>query len=392
MKRKYLIFCAAGVISIPIWMWGAWLLTPKKKMVLAIINKTEATPKSRQHLALTWLLNNEKYTKTRKKLYDLRSDYFGFYPSGDASYKIKGMERFSSGQLDQLSNDCDGAYYVDTYGVYGSDLAEEGSGSRKKTGLIYGGLSAQDMNFLRRLKSRNKLIIAEFNTLEAPTGVNIRKEFENEFGLRWSGWTCKYFESLDPTENKELPHWLVTNYKVRNKGKWPFKKDGLAFVDSIGGVVILEDFIHLNNPVPNIQTPKEQQKQLHLPESIKFPFWFDIIIPDTTRNKVLAGININLTEKGKNLLVVNQIPLQIPAIIGHQGSDYQFYYFSGSFCSTNTLSESSSHFKWISEFKSFLYNEDDTLEPTSFFWNFYRPLMATVLQNYYRKISAKRRK
>ncbi|MCW3111899.1 MAG: hypothetical protein JWR18_295 [Segetibacter sp.] len=386
MKRKYILFFMAGIVSIPFWLWGAWLLTPKKKMVLAIIDKTESIKKGRQHMGLTWVLNNEKYTKTHRKLYDVSTDYFGFYPKGKSEFKIRGLERFSSLQLDQLSEDCDVAYYADTYGVYNSDLEEQNNSINKGTGIIYGGMTQHDIDFLQKIKSKKKLIISEYNILESPTSPAIRKQFENTFGLTSSGWTCRYFDSFDPSENKDLPSWIINNYKVRHGGDWPFKEAGLAFVNSTGEIVILEDLVHLNNPLPNISVTPSERNSFHVPDNVKFPFWFDIVIPDTSINKVAATFNIGLNEKGTDELNKHNIPLSIPAIIMHDKSDYQFYYFAGSFCSTNTLSISSSRFKWISAFKRFLYNEDDTLESTSFFWKFYRPLIETILNNYYKKM------
>lgn len=391
-RKKYIFFFIATIVSIPFWLWGAWLLTPKKKMVLAIVDKTESEQKGRQHMALTWVLNNEKYTKTSQKLYDVSTDYFGFYPKEKSEFKIRGLERFSAPQLDQLSEDCDVTYYVDTYGVYNSDLKEQNNRINKGTGIIYGGMTEQDIEFLQKMKSKKKLIISEYNILETPTSPAIRKQFENTFGLTWSGWTCRYFDSFDPSKNSGLPGWIINNYKVRHGGDWPFKKSGLAFIHHTGEIVILEDLVHSNNPLPNITLTPSGKNSLRLPDYVKFPFWFDIVIPDTSINEVAATFDIGVNEKGIDELNKHNIPLSIPAVIMHNKKDYQFYYFAGSFCSTNTLSISSSHFKWISAFKGFLYNEDETFESTSFFWKFYRPLMETILENYYKTMLAYRGK
>ncbi|MDQ6813585.1 MAG: hypothetical protein M3040_07615 [Bacteroidota bacterium] len=391
MKKKYFIFFAACLGSVPFLFWGAWLVTPKKKLVVAIVDKTEFERSGRQHLGLTWVLNNEKYSKTHKKLYDAATDYFGFYPKGKSEYKIKGLERFSSAQLEALSNDCDATYYVDSYGVYHSDLRVDNA-INKGTGIIYGGMSQNDIDFLKKIKNRHKLIISEFNILEAPTPPAIRKQFETEFGLTWSGWACRYFDSFDPSENKEIPRWLINSYKVKNGGNWPFKKAGLAFVNAAGNVVILEDMVDLKDPLPFIITNKSTHNRSELPENIKFPFWFDIVTPDTAINKVAATFNLDLTDNGKSQLIKNGIPLSMPAIIQHEGSDYQFYYFAGNFCAINTLGISSSHYKWISAFKNFLYNTDDTMESTSFFWEFYKPLMTGIFEKYYAKTSGQRGK
>jgi hypothetical protein len=235
-------------------------------------------------------------------------------------------------------------------------------------------------------------VISEYSILESPTAPEIRKQFETLFGLTWSGWTCRYFESFDSSKNHELPSWLVNNYKVRNAGQWPFKKSGLAFVSSLGEIVILEELVHLDNPLPFISIAKGKQINFQVQDKVKFAFWFDIVVPDTSINKVVANFDIGFTQKGRDELTKHNIPVNIPAVISHQGNDYQFYYFSGSFCSTNTLSASSSHYKWIAGFKHFFYNEDETVESSSFFWTFYRPLMATILGNYYKKMSTYRGK
>jgi hypothetical protein len=295
MKRKYFAFAIAGIVSIPLWLWGAWVLTPKRKLVVAIIDKTEFEKKGRQHMALTWVLNNERYSKTRNKLYDVSNDYYGFYPQEKSAYKIKGLERFSSPQLEQLSNDCDVAYLVDTYGVYNSDLPQNNNSINKGTGIVYGGMSQQDIDFLKKVKNKKKLIISEHNILGSPTPPAVRKQFEEMFALNWSGWIARYFDSFDAAENKDLPVWLVNNYKVRNGGKWPFTKAGIAFINELGDVVVLEDVEDLNNPVPFIKATPYAQATLHLPEYIKFPFWLLRLIrwwlPSISATQKKADVN-----------------------------------------------------------------------------------------------------
>jgi hypothetical protein len=386
MLRKYIILSALAIASVPFWLWGAWLATPKKKMVVAIVDKSEYQKEGREHMSLTWVLNNERYTKTHKKEYSISGDYFGFHPKKKSEYKINGLERFSSMQLDQLSNDCDIAYYADTYGVYTHNLQNQKS-STNNPEIVYGGMSQQDINFLKRVKSRKKLIISEYSLLQPPTSTDIRRQYENMFGLKWSGWACKYFYSLDTLENKEIPSWIVDGYKARNSGKWPFKNAGLTFVGSSNEVVILEDYKHLNDALPYIRREPDAPKYIDLTDDIKFPFWFDIVIADTTINAVAARFDIDLTNEGKEELMRHQIPLFAPAVTTYKGKDYRFYYFSGSFSSLNKLSISSSHFKWVSAFKTFLYNEDDALESASFFWNFYRPLLTSILRHHYQNNS-----
>src|SRR6185312_12424930 len=104
------------------------------------------------------------------------NDYFGFFPKDDEKFKAKGLERFSSEQLKQLSNDADLTYFTDTYGVYKSDWYTQKNETGQK-GILYGGMSAQDVEFLQDMKNRHKLIITEFNTIGSPTNADNRNKF-----------------------------------------------------------------------------------------------------------------------------------------------------------------------------------------------------------------------
>ena len=368
----------ALVILIPFWMWLAWLLTPKTKLVAAIVDKTVLTNDGQEHISFTWILNHQRYTKTSTKPYRISEDYYGFFPMDQEQFRLKGLERFSSEQLVKLSNDADLVYLTDTYGIYRNEWSKQGSNT-ERSGLIYGGMSQQDIDFLRLMKAKKKLIISEFNVIGSPTPMPVRNDFEKLFSLRWTGWTGRYFENLDTTKNTELPRWLISNYKRDNNNQWPFSKSGIAFVSDNDRVVILEDSTHLSNAVPHIVSSQEGQERFGLPERIKYTFWFDVIVPDPKINKQLARFDISANSSGRALLNKHNIPLHFPAVLTHDQSDYKFYYFSGDFCDNN-VSMTSSYLKGIAFFKWLFYNSDNTMERSSFFWNFYRPMMTKILK------------
>ncbi|MBS1687881.1 MAG: hypothetical protein JSS96_04100, partial [Bacteroidetes bacterium] len=140
MKKKIWITIVILIILTPLWMWIAWLASPKKKLVVAIVDKTVLTSAGQEHSSLTWVLNNERYTKNKHDLYSVSHDYFGFFPKGDEKYRIKGLERFSPEQIEQLSNDADAMYVTDAYGIYKNEWYTKGNTS-ERSGMIYGGLS-----------------------------------------------------------------------------------------------------------------------------------------------------------------------------------------------------------------------------------------------------------
>jgi len=128
-------------------MWLVWFLTPKTKLVTAIIDKTVLTTEGQEHISLNWVLNHERYTKTSSEPYTISHDYYGFFPLKDEKFKIKGLERFSPSQLKQLSIDADLVYFTDTYGIYNNEWYQQ-KNVTERSGKLYGGLSNKDMELL----------------------------------------------------------------------------------------------------------------------------------------------------------------------------------------------------------------------------------------------------
>lgn len=379
MFRKF-IYLIILICLTPLIMWFFWLLTPKTKLVAAIIDKTVLTKAGQEHSSLYWILNQERYSKTSEKSYKIDRDYFGFFPLEDEKFMLKGLERFSDKQINQLSLDADLVYFTDTYGIYNNEWFQK-KNINERSGMLYGGLSSNDVALARLMKERKKLIIAEFNTIGDPTDSAARANFENEFAIKWTGWTGRYFESLDTLANKELPRWLINNYKKHHQNRWTFKKAGIAFVNNNGRVAILEDGVHLSNPMPHIQTSLQGQKQFGLPTDIKYPFWFDVIEYNPKVNQSAANFKISMNDRGLAELKRQGIPAVFPAITFHKDDDYIFYYFSGDFCD-NPVSINSSYFKGINYLKWMFYDDRDPMERHSFFWNYYRPLITNILEEY----------
>lgn len=383
-KSKWWVRVWVALILLPLWMWLAWFITPKRKLVVAIVDKTSFANKGQEHRSLIWILNHDRFSLTKHELYHVSRDYYGFFPMKAERFRIEGLERFSGDQLKQLSSDCDLTYYTDTYGVYGNEWYLNRT-AIPKPALLYGGMSQQDVDFLSYMKGRRKLIIAEFNDIAPPTQADIRDQFESLFGIRWTGWTGRYFVSFDTAKNKKLPHWLVQNYIKQHSGKWPFHKSGIAFVSLNDEVVVLEDSTDLSNPIPHILTFIYGQKKWGLPKKIKYNNWFDIIDITDTSNHAISAYDISANKEGMQQLNKYNIPARFPAVIMHDNNSYPFYYFCGDF-SNNPVEIATSYFKGISFFRWLMYNTDNPEERKSFFWNFYKPLVSHILNDYYHRI------
>lgn len=373
------------IFLLPFWMLVVWFFLPGRKLLIAIVDKTVVEYPGQEHLSLHWVLNQEKFLKNNTERYEPDKDYFGFFPLEDEKYKLKGLERFDSTQLQKLSIDADAAYITDAYGVFRNEWFKQGN-IQDRSGIVYGGMSKQDIYFLELMKQKGKLIITEFNSIGSPTDPVIRNRFEQAFGIKWSGWIGRYFESFDTTVNKELPGWLIKNYKRTHNDQWPFKKGGVAFINADNDlVVILENGKHLKTDLPYIYASQEGIDHYGMPEKMKYSFWFDIVSADKNINHVISDFRIDVNEVGQAELNQYKIPSTFPAITTHINKDYRFFYFSADFCD-NPISLSSSYFKGVSLFKWIMYTEREPLERKSFFWRLYRPLVTTILNDYYSSI------
>ncbi|WP_300596787.1 hypothetical protein [Niabella sp.] len=381
INRRYAYFFPWVLLLVPLLMWVCWLLTPKKKLVAAIVDKTALTSAGQEHISLTWILNHYRYTKDAHHLYQVSSDYFGFFPKQQEKFRLKGLERFDASLLDKLSNDADLAYYTDTYGVYANEWYLKKQVA-ERSGMVYGGLSSEDVDFMEKMKQKRKLVVAEFNTIGSPSALTERYRFEQLFGLKWTGWIGRYFDELDTSKNKDIPHWLVKGYTSRHNNSWPFKNEGVVFVGEGNTIVVLEAGKDLVSALPHIVTEKTFRDHYRLPQKINYSYWFDVVVPDTAINQVQAQFSFDLTASGRKTLQQYGIPVMFPAVQSHKGKDYQFWYFSGDFCD-NPISFNTSYFKGIEQFKFLFMNRLDKTQRKSFFWSFYRPLISTILHEYY---------
>jgi hypothetical protein len=377
---------ALSIFLFPFWMLLAWFFTPKRPLLIAIIDKTVIEYPGQEHISLHWVLNQEKFSKNKTDLYNPDIDYFGFFPMEKERYKLNGLERFDTAQLNDLSNRIKATYVTDAYGVFKNEWYKVGN-SQDRSGIVYGGMSKQDLFLLRKMKEKKKLIITEFNSIGSPTDTAIRREFEEMFNITWSGWIGRYFESFDTTVNKELPPWLIRNYKRKHSGEWPFTKSGIAFIQAANeDVVILENETHLSNELPYIYTNKKGKEHYGMPDKIKYSFWFDVISADQSKNEVLSEFMIDVNNNGAKELAKYNLPTRFPAITAHVAeNDYRFFYFSADFCD-NPVTLTSSYFKGVGLFKWMMYTAGEPLERKSFFWKLYRPLVTTILNDYYTTI------
>lgn len=386
MVKRFVLIVFSLLILLPLLMYLIWLLKPVTQFNVLILDKTVLTSRVQEHISLSWILKHAKYSHSDSGLYRPSKDYYGFFPDDKGSYTIKDFNNYTNAELQKLATTYDMVYYTDLYGMYSNEWIATYFPKRvndprfisQRSELYYGGLTQTELDLLQLFRQKNKLIINEFNIIAHPTAFQIRRAYEKDFHLKWSGWVGRHFDSLDTLTNMDLPRWLIDNYVHQHKGEWPFKRSGIAFVREDDRVEILENNTHLNVEVPYIYTSEEIADKYNVAEKMKYPFWFDIISVNDTLNTVLSEYRIDTNTRGDSILRAWKIPKTFPAAICSR--DELFYYLSGDFCD-NPVELRSASFQGI-EWFSFIAASGEKSERVSFFWKYYRPFITSVLDRY----------
>ena len=378
-SRTILIFIVIFLLT-PLWMRIAWEIGNKKSLNLLIVDKTVLTSNSFKHRSVNWILDYEKYTKSNGGFYDINRDYFGFFPLENEKYVIQDFDKMNESDLDSMASAYDMVYFTDTYGILGNEWYRHRD-PNENSESIYGGLSEKDILLLKKMKERNKPILTEFNTIGYPTPLSVRKNFEEMFGIEWTGWMARYISSLDTVNNPDLPKWIIRRYKDTHGGWWNFHKEGMLFIHESGKILVLEKDKELSEAIPKIYTDKIYQSQLGVPGVIIYPYWIDIMMNKNDTNEVVSKYILATKKVGDDLLKNNGIPKTFPAII-HRKKGYSFYYFCGDFADNPTKFRFAKLYG-ITGLKFLMYNAVDVTDRNRFFWEFYLPMMQTILGETY---------
>lgn len=382
MKSSYILLVILIFLATPLWMRVGWEFSPKKRMNIMIVDKTVLNRYGIKHRSVNWILDQEKYTRHYGGFYNINQDYFGFFPGNNEKYTIRDFERMGDAELDSVASMYDIAYFTDTYGVLGNEWYRHRD-INERSASIYGGLTEKDLLLMRKLITKNKPVIAEYNTIGNPTTQSVRHGFEQLFQIQWSGWVGRYIASLDTLNNPDLPKWFVKQYRRQYKLDWKFINEGMLFFHEDGRVVVLEQDSELENAMPVINSSTSARSRYGLPSQMIYPFWIDIMKNKNDSNEVIATYSIAVNWKGEQMMKRNGIPKSFPAMIRRE-TPYQFYYFCGDFADNPTKFRFS-RLGGINGLKFLMYNAVDKTDRNRFFWEFYMPLMKTVFREAYEK-------
>jgi hypothetical protein len=326
-----IVLFTAAFIVVP---WLFWLEAPELPLKITVVDKTVPFKDRREHKALYWLFYQNKFVDSAKpadkRWYDYREDYVGFFP-------INMPNKHDETLLSKaLLADRDVLYFADTYGVYTLDYRQFPGdiASTKHSGIIFGGVTDQDVEAVEWFAGQGRTVIGEFNTFASPTAVQIRTRMENVFGVKWTGWIGRYF--VDFADEKDVPFWLFQLYKEKAGKEWDLKGSGYMLCREEQN-----DFIILQadkDVLPKGLTfepsgPYENDDVMQGVKPSTFVYWFDVVTPQPGTD-VLATYAWHLTPEGRDKLAEKGLALSMPAVTRKQ-INYTAYYMAGEFLDFN---------------------------------------------------------
>lgn len=369
------------ILFSPIWSLMLWKLKESKPFNIMIIDKTVLNDYCVEHRSFSWILKYEKIVKPgSEKLYKIAKDYKGFFPKDYPEYDIQDLNAFSYRMLDSIADTLNMLYYTDAYGIYENEW--KGASVDRFSKNIYGGIAKEEIVLMRLMKEKKKLLIGEFNILASPTKNRYRKDAEAILGVKWTGWTARYFPELDTSKITDLPYWVPELYKRGSNKSWDYKGKGMLFVNEGGQLFVLQDSIDLNYKMPKIRTENFVRNKYGILEDVEYPFWFDIVQP-VFGNETICSYHLNTTPSGIEILDSFGLSNQYPAII--HSEDELIYYFAGDFAD-NKIASRLSFFEGVTYLDRMIYSyEGEENYRSKFFWAFYRPMVTTILNRNIKK-------
>jgi hypothetical protein len=78
--KKLILFSVLLLLLIPLWMWMFWFFQKDKEMNIIIIDKTVSDLSCQEHRGFNWILTYFRFVNSGGGLYNIYSDYYGFFP------------------------------------------------------------------------------------------------------------------------------------------------------------------------------------------------------------------------------------------------------------------------------------------------------------------------
>lgn len=356
-----------------------WFFYPKTELPGLILDKTVLETSGVEHRSFNWITTNRKFVKPDGSQYEISEDYYGFFPINRPEYVVKDLTVFNNADIDSMARTMEYVYYTDAYGIYTNEWVY-GRDINERSRLVYGGLSEPSYKLFDRMFRNRKLTITEFNNLASPTPLSIRFKMSRLLELDFTGWTGRYYHSLDTLLNPDIPGWMkrIHRYYYNRPFAYP-DVPGMVFVHETERIFVLQFEKDVEHELPIINTGQYLMDKYDLPEFIRYPYWFDVCFAKDTSD-VFSTYKIHTTDRGDSILASHHLPSEFPAIIGDR-QEYLRWYFCGDWADSPTPF-GLSYFKGVQWLRKFFYNNRDELDRKKFFWEYYEPLVSGLFNDY----------
>lgn len=379
LLRKILFFL---IILIPFWSFLVWFFWPKTPVNGMIIDKTVLTKEGNEHRSLNWVLSHEKITKPDGSQYDISEDYYGFFPVNRPEYSVKDFSVFDRQDIDSLGKTLDFLYYTDAYGIYENEWVYDQS-VNERTPIVYGGMTDREYDLVANMYRNRKLVFNEFNDLLSPTPLDVRFRMSRINQIDLTGWTGRYYHSLDTLTNSDIPRWMRRLHRQYLDRPFDYPDiPGIVLIHETDKILVLRSDSDLEHEIPIMNITKKAQERYGVTSHLRYPYWFEVnasLNPDNT----YATYKIHTTKRGDSILGQYKIPTEFPAMV-IDDEEHLHYYFCGDF-SDNPIPFGLAYFSGIQYIDALFYNNRDFLDRRKFFWEMYLPLVKTALFDYLEK-------
>jgi len=348
----FILLAIALAIVLP---FAIWRCLPSHPLHVWILDKTPEN--TREHQGVMWSLNHGKIINAEtSRPFDYQTDNYGIIRDAASGIHIRNFPQ----QVDAPSPEL--IYVADTYG--------DGSSYSPASGLL-----AEDMNPILTHISRGSTLIAEFNSLGAPTQPAIRNQMEQALGVDWLGWTGRYYADL--SSSAEVPQGVIAAYETNGKRTWDFRGAGLVLISDDNRVIVLEQGKDIvKTPVTFAYNPDYQAE--FGAKSTAYFNWFEYGHA-AEGTEVLANYHIDATPDGLAKLQDQGLPTDFPAVYRKHTDPYTSYYFAGDYADNEFVPARWG--MWGIEWLKAWFTPVAAGETDAFYWQIYIPLMKQILHN-----------
>lgn len=383
MKKTLLVvvIILAVILALPVINLIQWTFKTKKPMDIILVDKTVPTLERENHRSISWVLTNDRFVdKDKKSNYSYKKDYYGFFPQRPVRDRIWEKKDYRLTDVITMATKYDAIYVADTYGVFINEWLRGYIKSRRSRKL-YGGFNNTDYLLVKEMKDRNKLIILEYNSFDYPTAAFESFRIQEKLGIKSTGWTGKYFASLDTT-SENFPIWMTSLYRKEYGEPWKFTKPGVVLVTQKNDIIVLEEGKQLKNAQPLILTDTANCQKYGVANSVVFNNWFEVI--DPLECNVISKFELQTTTLGDTLLSESGLSNRFPAVV-QETSAPSVFYLAGNFAYSD-IPVWTARFNGIDKLKGVFYSSkpDDSRR---FFWLYYKPLIKGIFENYYNSVN-----